>query len=233
MRHWFLIFIGCALLGAVTFYLPGIVKNANEEPTETLESMSREALHKKIEKMRLQAIRLASDGRYDEAFPLFLKLIDINQHDQFSYVQLSKVMRDLGEERFLEMLDKSAEQPIAFDIDRTKGAVYYQFGDNVKAKKHLNLYLALAPNDLASKYYLGAIALREGELDRAELLLTDVIEREKTYYFAYLDLLDLYERRGNKELTEKYLKLALKYNPANSKEGVCCGLPLTEEQKKI
>ena len=164
---------------------------------------------------------------------LFLHLVDINHHDQFSYVQLARVLRDVGDVRFANLFAETDGRPIIYDIDRIKGAVYFQVGDLSKAKEHLNRLLADFPHDLAATYYQGAIAMQEGDLDKAEQLLTEVIEREKSYFFAYTELLDLYEKRGDKEKAETYFKLAWKYNPANNIEGICCGLPLTEKQKKL
>ncbi|MBF0171111.1 MAG: hypothetical protein HQK87_08495 [Nitrospinae bacterium] len=233
MRTWIIPIVAGTLLGLASVFLPlPWGHDQADVSVRELQTLGKAELHKKIEGMRLQAVRLSSDGLYRESMDLFLSLIDMNHHDQFSYIQMARIYRDGGEELFDGLLDESGARSFIYDLDRIRGAVYYQVGELPKAKEAMGRFLVQKPGDLAATFYLGAIAKKEGASDVAERYLLEVVKREKSYFYAYLELLDLYEKRGDSAMSDKYFKLAWEYNPANNKEGVCCGLPLTEEQKR-
>jgi tetratricopeptide (TPR) repeat protein len=234
MRNWLLPIVAGLIIGAISVFAPALLNETDDlAGMEDLAVLSREEAHKKIETKRIEAVRLASDQRYNEAISIFLYLIDINHHDHFAYVQLARVLRDIGDDAFFALLDDTNNPGLVYDLDRIKGAVYYQVGDIERSSQYIDRFIERHPGDLAATFYKGSLARKEGRFDEAERLLTDVVTREPSYFFAYLELIDLYEEKGDEVKAKQANTLAWKFNPANNKEGVCCGLPLTEKQKKV
>jgi tetratricopeptide (TPR) repeat protein len=226
MRYWIITIITGVALGMVTMLTPlGGYLGMTRDGGEKIEDISRAELLKKIEGMRIDAVRMVSDGRDVEAFQVLLKLIDINHYDQFGYVQLARTLETAGEEKFLSTFNKTVNAIPAIEIDRTLAAVYFYANKADPAKKHIDAFVKKSPNDLAGLFYKGAIARLSGDNAQAIKDLTAVIGREKTYYFAYLELNLAYEKMGDNVMAGKMMDLALKNSPANSKDGICHGLP--------
>jgi tetratricopeptide (TPR) repeat protein len=233
MSYWAkTIFAGMAI-GAILLLTPlgGYLRTTEDIDLSKLEEFSRDELLKKIERMRIDAVRLISDGRYEEAFQVLLKLIDINHYDQFPYVQMSRTIENLGEPTFLDYFRKANNNFPAVETDRTLAAIYFHSNRDREAKKHIDQFLMAKPDDLAGTFYKGAIARLSGDSFGAIQILESVIKREKTYYFAYLELQQAYENMGNEEMANKMMELALKNSPANNKDGICHGLPPAEDKK--
>lgn len=234
MRYWIVTILTGVALGMVTMLTPlggylGMTSGGSGG-AEKIEDVSRAELLKKIEAMRIDAVRLVSDGRDEEAFQILLKLIDINHYDQFGYVQLARTLETSGEEKFLSTLKKAALAIPAMEMDRTLAAVYFYANKAEPAKKHIDTFMKQSPDDLAGLFYKGAIARLSGDNAEAVKALTSVIGREKTYYFAYLELNLAYEKMGDTAMAGKMMDLALKNSPANSKDGICHGLPPVEKK---
>ncbi|MBF0635443.1 MAG: hypothetical protein HQK85_12385, partial [Nitrospinae bacterium] len=162
---------------------------------------------------------------------ILLKLVDINHYDQFPYVQLARALEAMTEEKFLPTLTKAASTLPALEMDRTLAAVYFHANKAESAKKHIDAFLKTKPDDLAGLFYKGSIARLSGDNAEAVKILTGVIGREKTYYFAYLELNLAYEKLGDEANAGKMMELALKNSPSNNKEGICHGLPSPDEKK--
>lgn len=231
MRYWITTILTGAALGVVTLLTPvGGYLGLTGGGEKIIEEISRAELLKKIERMRIDAVRMVSEGRDEEAFQILLKLIDINHYDQFPYVQLARSLEALGEEKFLDALKKAASTIPAVDMDRTMAAVYFHANKAEQARKHIDTFLKKSPDDLAGTFYKGAIARLSGDNAEAVKSLTSVIGREKTYYFAYLELQLAYEKLGDNVMAGKMMELALKNSPANNKDGICHGLPPAEKK---
>lgn len=232
MRYWIVTILTGVALGVVTMLTPlGGYLGMTSGGGEKIEDISRAELLKKIETMRIDAVRMISEGRDEEAFQILLKLIDINHYDQFGYVQLARSLETMGEEKFLPTLTKATTAIPALEIDRTLAAVYFHANKAQPAKKHIDAFVKKSPDDLAGLFYKGAIARLSGDNAEAIKALTAVIGREKTYYFAYLELNLAYEKMGDTVMAGKMMDLALKNSPANSKDGICHGLPPVNEKK--
>lgn len=232
MRYWITTILTGVALGMVTLLTPvGGYLGLTSGGGEKIEDISRAELLKKIERMRIDAVRMVSEERDEEAFQILLKLIDINHYDQFPYVQLARSLEASGDEKFLVTLKKAATAIPAVDMDRTLASVYFHANKAELAKKHIDAFLKKSPDDLAGMFYKGAIARLSGENAEAVKLLTSVIGREKTYYFAYLELQMAYEKMGDNAMAGKMMELALKNSPANNKDGICHGLPPINEKK--
>jgi len=232
MRYWIITILTGVALGMATMLTPlGGYLGMTGGSAEKIEDISRAELLKKIEAMRIDAVRMVSDGRDEEAFQILLKLIDINHYDQFGYVQLARTLETSGEEKFLSTLNKAAVAIPAMEMDRTLAAVYFYANKAEPAKKHIDAFMKKSPDDLAGLFYKGAIARLSGDNAQAVKALTAVIGREKTYYFAYLELNLAYEKMGDAAMAGKMMDLALKNSPANSKDGICHGLPPINEKK--
>jgi tetratricopeptide (TPR) repeat protein len=213
------------LIGSLTIFLPGgLLERQDEDDLANLEQLSREEVMKKIDAQRVEAVRLASDKHYPEAVSILLHLIDINHYDQFDYTQLARIAKDLGNDGFEQLLAAEEKSRPIYDSDRIRGAVYYQSDQLPLAERAINTFLDHYPDDLAATFYKGAILRKTNRLKEALALLTSVIEREKTYFFAYLELLELYEATGDKVMAQRMLDLATENNPSNNKNAICHGV---------
>ena len=231
MRYWIITILTGAALGVATIFTPLGGYLGMTGGGEKIEDISRAELLKKIERMRIDAVRMVSEGRDEEAFQILLKLIDINHYDQFPYVQLARSLDVSGEDKFLATLKKAASAIPAVEMDRTLAFVYFHSNKAEPAKKHIDAFLEKSPDDLAGMFAKGSISRLSGDNAEAVKILTSVIGREKTYYFAYLELQMAYEKMGDNAMAGKMMELALKNSPANNKDGICHGIPSINEKK--
>lgn len=231
MRYWIITVLTGVTLGMATLLTPIGGYLGMTGVGDKIEDVSRAELLKKIETMRIDAVRMISEGRDEEAFHILLKLVDINHYDQFPYVQLARSFAAMNEEKFLPTLAKAASALPALEMDRTLAAVYFHANKAELASKYIDAFLKAKPDDLAGLFYKGSIARLSGDSAEAVKILTNVIGREKTYYFAYLELNLAYEKLGDSANAAKMMELALKNSPANSKDGICHGLPPVDGKK--
>ncbi len=216
--------ITCVALGLLIVFIPQPSGTSVDEIN--LDNFSRAELAKRMETSRIDTVRYIADKRYEEAMMMIIWLIDLNHHDQFSYSQMARIFNSIGEESFLGVFSRAVKKsPIpVLDTDRSLGAVYFIAGKNEKAQTHINRFLKENPNDLAATFYLGSIKRVAGDYDSAIPLLNSVIEREETYYFAYIELQTAYESMGNKEMSAKMAELALEKSLLGD-GAICHGLP--------
>ncbi|MBI4666900.1 MAG: hypothetical protein HY751_10895 [Nitrospinae bacterium] len=213
-----------ALAGAIIGTGAGLF-GKSDVPVAGLESQTRAEQLKELEKLRIEGIRLASDKKYGDAIAVFLRLNYVNPHDQFPYQQMAEVFKGAGEKEFTSLMQTQiAGRPNAKDLDRALGGVYHIAGREDLAEAALEEYLTKNPGDVSASYFLGAVKNRLGDRKGAIGILSGVIEKEPTHYYAYVELQGAYEAEGDAIMSAKMLGMALKYNPANNKEGVCCGL---------
>ena len=225
MKQFLLTVIAGAALGAAFAFLPMGGSGSPDSAIVSEKQKTRADLLKELDKLRIDGIRYISDGNNSQAVDVFVRLIDINPHDPFAYQRLAGLMVEVGQEDFERLLrSRTQGKPISLDIDRILGAVYFYAKKPNLADEHITRFLKERPNDLCATYYKGALARKMGDNRSAIELLTSVIEREKTYYYAYLELQQAYDEIGETDMANKMLGLALKNSPAN-KDGICCGVP--------
>ncbi len=226
MRYWIVVFVAGIAIGGLTSLMPGgLLDQRGDRDVADLEQLSTKKLLKKIDGKKIESIRLASEQRYAEAIDTLLYLIDINHYDQFNYVQLGRIAKEIGTDRFEELLAMTEQDRPVYDIDRIRGAVYLQTNQLKKAERYIERFLAKSDKDLAATFYKGAILRKAGRNEEAKELLSSVIKREKTYFFAYMELQELYETIGDTAMSQKMIDLATQYNPANQNNGICHGIP--------
>jgi tetratricopeptide (TPR) repeat protein len=85
--------------------------------------------------------------------------------------------------------------------------------------------LRLRPHDLRARVILGVSFLRTGELDRAESELLKAKEMLEINAVTYLSLAELYEKKGDFDLAERYRRLFEAIHPTGAEE------VLTEKEK--
>lgn len=233
LRQLGFIVIGGVVLGAiVAFFSAGSGDDEQATLAEIDGGPTADQLVKEIDKLRIDGIRFISEGKHGEAVDVFLRLVDINHHDPFAYQRMAGMMAELGHEKFEKILHERIKgKPIALDLNRILGAVYFHANKPEPATRYIEAFLVERPNDLCATYYKGALARKSGDNNNAVQLLTYVINEEETYYYAYLELQQAYDEMGQTDLANKMLGLALKNSPKN-KDGICCGLPNKSKKKK-
>lgn len=194
-----------------------------------LVSATRKEQLRELEKLRIEGIRHVTEKKFDRAVEIFLRLSYVNRHDPFAYRQLAPIYKEMGDADFTRvMTDAMRRRPDSADLDRTLGAVLYYAGRVDLAASHIDSYLNAHPDDVCARFYRGAILAKTGSVDEAITVLSGVIAIEPTHHYAYLELQNLYDKRGDYDMAKKMLGLALKYDPEKD-AGICCGLPPDSE----
>lgn len=117
-------------------------------------------------------------GRFDEAEPLFLELLESDAGDDATanYLGYAWADRDTRLEEALELISRAvtAEPENAAYLD-SLGWVYYRLGDLGQAEHWLRRAVELGGTDGTVLSHLGEVLLRKGEADEARLLLRQAL----------------------------------------------------------
>ncbi len=217
-----IIFLGL-MAGVIASLAPRIGSDGMEPPKVNPMSLAHRANHlKEMEEMRKLGARHIEEGRYPQAIGLFLNLNSMNHYDQRPYVQLARVVKKAGPEKFERMVrEKIKTKPNANDIDKVLGGAYYHADRLDLAGEHIENHLKTNPNDLAALYFRGVMAVHSGAMEEGIHLLESIIKKEPTHYYSLVELGEAYRATGQTKLADKMAALAKKYDPSLNK-GICC-----------
>lgn len=230
MKYWLGVAAMGLLIGAGAALAPMI--GGSREPPPAAPDQAQAAAMEKMQELRYLGARHLAEGRLPEAVGALLQLCDLNHYDLYSYQRLGAALSEMGREKFdAALAERIRGKWIAPREAMTRAAAYYHAAMVDEASETLEGFLAAHPDDLPALYYRGAIARQRGDMGAAEATLKTVVEREPTYYYAYLELQKIYNASGRAAEADQMATLALKHSPASSGKGVCCGMSKKEESK--
>ena len=219
LKFWSILTISSVLVGVLFALSPWSHIKPNKNSANSDEQII------KIQNLQVQAIKLISEKDYEKAVEFLIHIDSLNPYDQFSAKQLSNLNAELGTMSLLKIIKNT----IKFDhyylhTDRLLGSMYFHSSSFVEASKHISAYLQSYPEDLPALFYKGAIASAQGNHKHGVLIMSKVIAKAPSYYFAYVELQKSYEALENTEMVDRMKELALINNPMVNKNGICCGI---------
>lgn len=161
----------------------------------------------KIIRTRLKALY----GKIEDRRKEFQNILSNNPDDIFATYGLGIVLARSGKlDEAIVCLKKTLEKR-AFHVGiiKTLGKVYFDAGLYVNARSVFEGALAVVPNDMECRLYLGRISTENGDYDRALELLKPLVNDDKGDPKAFYYLGDLYARKGR--LLESYYHLGFYY----------------------
>ncbi len=168
----------------------------------------------------LEANRLVSVGRMEEAAAIYRKILKAYPESLFALSNLAVVEFRQGEfgsaARRLEVALKNAPKD-AFCYS-TLGICYYQMGQLDLAVKALNQSISLDPGDARTRNYMGIVSSKKGWWRAAEAEYKRAIELDPDFSDGYYNLATVYAYRPSPDysLAKEYYTKALKagYEPS-------------------
>jgi len=222
---WGVVLLLGLALGGASLYVPF----GQEEKPPPLSAEQQEVAERlrQIDLLKAAAVRLAADGKDDEAIVEFLRLNYVNPNDPFSYRRMGAQASRLGIDRFGALLKTALKgRPDEAEFDRIYGGALHYAKEEQAAAEAIRRFRQTYPDNLAGRFYYGAILRALGETEAARELMLGVITEAPTHHYAYLELQQIYDTLGNDTEAERMFGLALKTDPTTQK-GICCGLPKT------
>ncbi len=151
------------------------------------------------EKLNNQAIKLASEGSYDEAIACFMRALSLENQNYLLWFNLGLTYRDSGDfEDARNAMEKAFElNPEDEEIIETLAILNYDIGNLDDALKYCILGLEFNENNIHLWNTIGVIYFNDSDFGSASEAFEQALSINPYYYDALYNLRDTYEELKN------------------------------------
>ena len=151
------------------------------------------------EKLNNQAIKLASEGSYDEAIACFMRALSLENQNYLLWFNLGLTYRDSGDfEDARNAMEKAFElNPEDEEIIETLAILNYDIGNLDDALKYCILGLEFNENNIHLWNTIGVIYFNDSDFGGASEAFEQALSINPYYYDALYNLRDTYEELKN------------------------------------